>query len=404
MTLPITHIKSLLKQLFSKRNTLLFILIFLTISCNKEKLDNEVKTAIQTELSIFEAGDLPIDFTSALAENDIMIFGEMHYTQQQQDFISTILPIIHNNGYRIILEEYPHCWSWIVEDYVAGERDELPEYILFFQETTATAIRAFNETIVGDQKIRLAYMDVNHWTTNFPTAIEEVEAEIGIQPFFDNVRNATVDDGNYLTILVNIEGMLLTEAEDFKTTWGEKWYQRILDMVTVEISSSAYRTERDHQHREMTMLGNINNFLSVHENEKALINTGRRHGLKSRYPGESFDRIGKLLHDTNDKTFSIAFVGMSGEQKKTFDSQATDTFDLPGSSDSNDAIQLIDDTAGGQMSYLPLQNEVFRNKDVKISFSPGNTMQEPIGKFYDGILTYPSVTILESMGKYDWQQ
>jgi hypothetical protein len=55
------------------------------------------------------------------------------------------------------------------------------------------------------------------------------------------------------------------------------------------------------------------------------------------------------------------------------------------------------------MSYLPLQDPVFSNRNITMSYDYGTAIQAPLGSQFDGLITYPIIQTLESMELYDYR-
>jgi hypothetical protein len=373
----------------------------LLFSCRKESVDDALVKVVEEEIVTFDRQSLPAGLTDALARNEITLSGETHYVQEHQEFITVLLPELSKSGYRIIFDELFHCFNWMIEDYLRGERATLPDFILYFNEELIEGIKAFNSTVPDSLHFQLVYMDANHWQANFPTCIEEIEKVIGPQSFFSSVKNAEVDSDAYLDLLSTMKTRLSNERDQYIMEWGEQWYDRIVEVVSVEIESSKYRRDRIDRNRENLMFDNITAFLQKHPGQKALVNTGMFHGQKATFMGNQFPRLGQLLKDFNDKTFSIAFIGMQGETKFRFDDTNNVSFNLVQNASDRNLTKIIHNIAGENQAFLPLQNEIFNTREQEITYDRGTTVTAPVGLQFDAIITYPRISILESMQKYD---
>jgi hypothetical protein len=126
------------------------------------------------------------------------------------------------------------------------------------------------------------------------------------------------------------------------------------------------------------------------------------HGQKATFMGNQFPRLGQLLKDFNDKTFSIAFIGMQGETKFRFDDTNNVSFNLVQNASDRNLTKIIHNIAGENQAFLPLQHEIFNSKEQEITYDRGTTVTVPVGLQFDAIITYPRISVLESMRKYDW--
>ena len=375
--------------------------MLLLFGCSKDpELDSEIKQLVNDELVVF-ADPTPQALNDLYENSSVLIFGETHYVQEHQDFVVSQLQALSDAGYRVIFEELFHSFSWMVEDYVNGDIAQLPEFILYFNETLIEGVKQFNSTADPTRKFKFAYMDVNHWTDNFLTSLEEIENVIGGHPEFSSIKNSQPDSQSYQSDLESLKGQLETDSQTYISLWGQEWFDRILEIIDVEIASSEYRINRSDDWRESVMFDNINRVLQSSGNDKILVNAGFFHGQKETYMGTFIDRLGKRLDDEVN-TNSIAFIGIKGERKLTFNDTNSFSFDLSKDSDTDDIVREINRIAGTSISYLPLSDSRFSSKNVKMSYTFGSFVTAPIGRQFDAIITYPEISVLTSMDVYDW--
>lgn len=382
----------------------LLILTLIFISCGKEIDVEELKSIVEENILVFQESDELSDLTNIFENNEVVIFGETHYVQEHQDFIIDLLPDLSSSGYRVVYQELFHCFNWIVEDYINGKREDLPEFLLYFDATLIDGIKAFNNTVADEFKIGFRYMDVNHWKSNFTRSIEEIEKTIGPQSFFNDIKNVAVDTRDYTTTLQNTIGLLSQNENEFKSELGDRWYERIFEMIEVEIMSSNFRTERNSSSREKFMFDQIVSGLEDDSGNKVIINTGMFHGQKQTYMGENIMRIGQLLDASSWNVYSIAFIGVKGETKPSFDATENNLFDLVENASDENLIRIIDDISGKTISFLSLQNEVFISEKVKVSYTSSTKIEATIGLQFDAIISYPAISTLQSMDIYDWRK
>ena len=388
-----------------KKNLALLIILIATFSCNKEEpiLDGQLKEIIGNELVTFSEKETPTTLQQLYDDSKILIFGESHYVQEHHEFIVSQLQALHDAGYRVIFDELFHCFSWMANDYVKGEIDELPEFILFFHAEILEGIRAFNSTLPDAEKFELRYMDVNHWNSNFVACIEEIEKILGEQAVFESIKVARPDRPIYKTEMANLKTEIESNPAEYISQWGQKWYDRIVEIVEVESESAEFRNTDDDPLREGVMVKNIMRDIEKSGNKKALVNTGSSHAQKEIFIGDNIDRIGNLLFAEESKTNSIVFFGIKGKKKFKFFEVVHVSFDLSQEVTEDDAMKEMIDLAAGNLFFMPLSNPRFSNTDIKISYRPGRTVIKPIGKQYDAIIAYPEVSVLKSMDVYDWE-
>ena len=374
----------------------------LFISCSEE-LDDKIVSIIEDDIQLIDNPTDSKGISDLLNENDIVLFGETHYVQEHQEYIVGLLPELSNQSYNIIYQELFHCFTWIIEDYINGEIDELPELIHYFDDTLIRGLKAFNESVPVDAQIKLRYMDVNHWTSNFLRSIEEMEKIIGPISILSNLKNTIPDETDYLSNLISINSLLNNEKQKYQDELGVKWYNRILEMVDIEIKSYNFRTIRNDAQREEIMAEIISLGANESPGRKQLINTGMFHAQKEVFMGVKINRLRQLLDKEFNSVYSLVFIGMRGLYKNTFDGTKKIGFDLAEDVSSNNVIKLIDNIAGNKLSFLPLNNDVFTD-EIEISYTPRTKVNAPIGRQFDAIITYPAIKVLESMDVYDYRK
>ena len=390
-------------------NRILIYLVISTVvlSCSTEDdvISDELRQLIQDDISLFEnSADTPGGLNDLYESNRVLVFGETHYVQEHQDFIISQLPALSDAGYRTIFQESFHCFTWMLEDYISGEISELPEFLLYFDNTLIEGIKNYNAAVHDSLKFELIYMDVNHWDTNFVICLDEIELILGGQDIFVDIKNISTDSEDYIQELQRMKAEIESNLNSFTNLWGEKWLDRILEIISFEIESVEYRLNRSDTYRESLMSENILNVMSLAENtnEKFLVNTGSYHAQLITYMGVDIDRLARRLKEEENKTSSIAFIGIRGERKEHFYDETNKSFDLIDESSSDNILNEIDRLASNNMSYLSLSNNIFSEQKIKIRYVSGVSINEPIGTQFDAIITYPSITTLQSMDIYDW--
>jgi len=381
----------------------LSLCIAILASCGGDNLEQELKDIVSEEIILLENGEINSTLESMYQNSDFMIYGEKHYMQEHLNFLVGQLKSLNDAGYRIIAQELFYSFNWVVEDYLNGEIDEIPEFILFFDETLIEGVKAFNATVPDEKKFQLKYMDMNHWDTNLKTNLDEIEKILGEQDVFENIQGAIPGSSNYHIRLDELHDALDNDQANFVSLWGEKWYNRIVDVVDFEVLSFDWREEdKDKELREQTMFENVRRFFVQNPGKKIFVNTGSYHAQKETYSGTKiFTLANRLIKEYEDVT-CLAFVGIRGESKSGFDNENIVNFDMTISTDEDNLIREIDRAAGNRIGFLPLDQSYFMNNDVKMSYSNGGHIIAPIGRQYDGVITYPNITVLESMGKYDY--
>lgn len=269
-------------------------------------------------------------------------FGETYYVQEHQAFVVSQLEELSKAGYRIIFQESFYSFNWMIEDYINGELDELPEFILYFDELLINGIKSFNSTVPEAERIQLVYMDLNLWTTNFSRNVTEIEKILGQQKLLSEVSGFSSNSMLAQTELIELIDTLGQSGQQYIDQWGEKWYQRIMDILRIELTSIAFRTDRSDRLREATMFENIQTTMNQNPNLKCVVNTGFNHAQKMTHFGRVTETITTKLDNVYNGVSSIIFIGLEGERKGRFDG-AGFTFDLISNADTDDMVLALGD-------------------------------------------------------------
>ncbi len=372
-------------------------------ACGSDELDQELQTLLSEEIILLESNQSDPTLEELYQNSEITIYGEKHYMQEQQNFIIDQLGSLNDAGYRIIVQELFYSFNWTVEDYINGDLEVLPEFLLYFDETLIEGIKTFNATVPDNQKFQLKYMDMNHWNSNLLTNLNEIEKILGEQDVFESIQDALPGSSNYDDSLDALKSSIDSNQAEYLAAWGEKWYDRIVDVVDFEILCLAWRDNgKNKEKREQTMFDHVKKFREINPNKKILINTGSYHAQKETYSGTDIPTLAKRLIQEYEGVSCLAFVGIRGESKSGFDNQQIVNFDLTKSTDGDNLIQEIDAAAGNRIGFLPFSNSYFQTQETKMSYSSGHQVIAPLGKQYDGVISYPNISVLESMSKYDY--
>lgn len=370
------------------------------LSCRREEINPDVDLAVERDLVTFDAPEVPESFKKVFSDHELVIFGETHYVQEHQEFLVSLLHELSGAGYNVIFEEQMHCFSWLVEDYLNGDITQLPETILFFDETLIEGIKAYNASVDNSRRFSLVYMDLNQWATSFSTSVNEMEKIIGQPYILSSLLNYTPDSDPYLEHLQNAQDALVADSTVYIASLGRKWYDRILDMIPVEIESSNYRTGRNDELRESAMTGNIMRYFVRHHGSKAVINTGMFHAQKESHMWLYHETMAHRLSRNFESLATVTFIGMKGETKNHFYDTDAYSFNLPESAKEDNLIKLLARLAGDSMSYLTLEDPVFMEQEVVISYDRNTTIEARIGRQFDALVTYPRVSTLQSMDRH----
>ena len=380
------------------RTSLLLVMI-LSCACNKVNY-NKLDTAVENELVLFPQTEIPGELESLVESNQVVILGETQYVEEHHQYISLLLDRFGTEGLCFI-NEFSNAYNWMVEDYIRGDIQHLPYTIRLLNHTWLEKIRDINLLAEGKSPISFYLMDINQWKEDFKISIEESEKIVGEQSIFALIKILDVDRNAYLYELEDLKEMLEQETAFYLELWGEKWYNRYLELIGLELESCRYRMSPDENKREFFMFDFIQSALKRNPECKTIINCGMYHAQKETMMGTDIQRLRALLEEKDPQGLaSIAFSGIKGKRKYKFNSDQVISFNIVENTTDKNLMHIIGQKAGDQMSMLMLENEIFK-LEMDITYTAGVIRVAP-GRQFDAIITYPEISILKSLTDFSY--
>jgi hypothetical protein len=119
--------------------TILGFTILLAAGCSNTQVETKVTPAQIQEISnyIAEHGQEPTAYVvSKFADHDVVILGEMHRVKHDPEFVSTLIPVLHENGVNILATEFARKEDqWLIDSLLSGDEydEQLARTITFNQ-------------------------------------------------------------------------------------------------------------------------------------------------------------------------------------------------------------------------------------------------------------------------------
>lgn len=373
--------------------------LILTASCNKVSF-NKLDAVVEDNLVVFPETEIPLALASLIESKQIIVLGETHYVEEHHAYISLLLDQYGPEGLCFI-NEFSNAYNWMVEDYLAGAIQHVPYTIRLINQTWLEKLREINLSAETGTPVKFYFMDVNQWKDDFKTSIRESEKILGEQSIFALIKILDVDRNAYLYELEDLKEMLEIQELKYREEWGEKWYKRYLDLISLELESCRYRRSPDETMRELFMLDMIQNTLSKEPQLKALINCEMYHAQKETMMGADIQRLRALLESQSSYSMaSIAFTGIKGKRKYKFDNEGEISFNMLENTAEDNLMHIIGQKAGDHMSLLLLDHEIFR-EEMNVSYTGGALRVAP-GRQFDVLITYPEISILKSLTDFGY--
>lgn len=376
--------------------TYIFLLLLIICSCEKGQI-KDIKTVVERDLVTFSSDQIPSQLQRVINTHRIIILGETHYVQEHQEYISTILENTSDDSTIFITESF-NAFNWMIEDYVNSKIDYLPNSVNYFDSYWINRIRNINNS---ERHVQIYFMDVNHWQDNFINSISEIEKIIGLIEEFQNIKQIKIDSKEYTDELLLLKAKFEKEQDILIQKYGS-WYKRFFQLIDLEKESSDYRLSKNEDKREEFMTRLIIDLASKNPSKKIIINCGMYHAQKETLMGTGINRIGYFIkQEYPSQTYIIAFLGVKGVCKFHFYDESVVSFNLLNETKRHDLVNIIGNEAKNNYSFLIMDDEIFTEK-MEVTYTTGSKKILSPAKQFDAIITYPEISILISMGNYDY--
>jgi erythromycin esterase-like protein len=377
-----------------------------------------VQNALDAAVVTFAPGTVPDALVEYLSPRRVVLLGETHYAQEHQELVLKLLERLHPHGLRWFAQEMSHAYGWIVEDYVLLEREDYPNAVRRMDQHWIEGLRRFNRSLEPEDRIRFRYIDMNHapdgltvslwWMVRGTTAGQE------IYPVVEQVLETIPESEEYVTALDRLSSRLVEEADTLSQRLGNVWYERLVDLVEIEIRSLPIRARRDVQARERIMIDLSMQIIDAADAEGVGINVGMYHAQKRRYMGTRQQWLGEYLvrhaerFGGRDALASVAFFGFDGVRLRSF--MDRDPEPVPPAierPERNLMRQIAERTASRDGTerpqsgaYVELSHRLFQcSMPIAFTFSP---LRAAPGRQFDAYVIFPELSILESIRR-SWE-
>ena len=406
----------------------LFLVVLNWVSVHSYAEGQERHYGVTVEI---RSGDLLQAFGPALMGKDLLVIGEApHYTDELPSaLVSAILPDLQTIGYRAYLSEYCHAYGWLADLYVLGEldRSDLPKSVLFLKQTTLDGLRALNERLQTDNQIHFGMIDVNHFPWAFRESVSllrqfvdlnglldvalqkqfggaEPCIECGIPDSYEGQQISQYIAGKqselwgmershistYTEELNRVTTELRRHEAMLRETWGDSWYEIVLDLVTVENASAVYRRNQERQLRADSMLANVTNALLKTESPTVLV-VGAHHAQRT--PPSALNppeiTLGFALADRFCTSHVMAY-GLSGSMIRHFSATTIQQFD--------NRQRYSPDAVVSVLSFLASEPSIVL---LDAAYAGQSHQFERVnvipGQGWDAYLVFPQVSVLQSL-------
>jgi len=360
-----------------------------------------LEPVVSRDAAFAPAGAVPDELVSALSGARVILLGETHYVEEHQQLVPALLARLHAAGFRWILEEGMHATAWTGEEYVMLRSDQLPPHLSRFDQALLDGLRAVNQGLAEADRIHFGGFDMNHFADAFQTGARELRDRFGAVAALDDVLAAPAASAAYAQALQALPARLEADRAAIEQAIGPARHAQLLDLTAVELRSLPLRSRMDPTVREGIIRDNVAAVLSAAAGAGVAVNCGMNHAQKETHMGPTAEVVGSWLFGNAQlyggdpgKLRSVAFAGARGRRLSTYQG-APWTYDLVVQGAPNSLTRILAEQAGDRLAWLPLADPVFSGE---VLFDIGGDARVlPVGRLYDGVVLYPSVSVLHSL-------
>lgn len=371
-----------------KKVSQLFVLTLVLLTACTSEMDLKVKQST----IVFNDDALPEEMLRVLSPNSIIHVGEYHNHDAHGEFLTQL--VINLDTHNLLLIEMSHALEWIVEDYTLGKLKSMPAFMEPFNQVDFDEIRAFNQNVDEQHKIIVKTIDINHSPKFLATSVRTM-IDLGYIELIDPIREY-LDNYSDEAYVQKLQNHLLDEQEALILKWGEKQYERLVQMVTIEMESIYCRAPLEEGddalrsiRREAVMKSNVERNIALY-GRPTIINTGFYHTQKSRVFGTDHEWLGEYLEYVSpsgkDNTYHLVVVPVEGAINWSDDGSITKYSSLLEYSGSNELFKTMLNSSEGKSTFLDFDaSDYFSTENLKMNFHY-EILEAIPNQLFDGVL------------------
>jgi hypothetical protein len=402
-----------MRRLKMKRllNLLMVVLAvgFIATSCSlvPKVSTAELEQIVQRDGVPFDVQSIPDEVLDRLASHRVVLVGETHFLREHRELMVELLRELHAQGFRQFLFEWTQVADWLLADFVQDgglEPDWAPP--LSIGGDMITAIRDFNRTLPEDEQIRVHGVDVTLQDygsgESFMWSLGRLAQHLPdpgplssfLQGDYDSLESQTA-------LLEALQAELKAGRSDLVASWGQNWYDSVVEMVEVELTSVSIRAIRDSNYDKSVRLREdaIKQLVDSRLRDfphGTLINFGSTHAQKARLRGTEVEWLGDyLVHKSQAADGSVIVLEVSAAHIVSLPGSGIPDSDLAASPD-NELLRVMNQTWPDQIVFLPLDDPLFSSGRIPMNF--GEIYVGAPKRHYDVFVLLPQAHRVPSTG------
>ncbi len=337
----------------------------------------DLEQIVQRDGVPFDAGAIPEEVLDRLAAHKVVLVGETHFLHEHRELMIDLMRELHARGFRQFLYEWSHLADWLLADFV-GDGGLEPDWIpsLDIGGAMVIAIRDLNRTLPESERIRVHAIDV---TVDYGGGKSFVGVLGMVASHLPHPGPLTaLLEGEYETPesqeaqIEALQAALEVERSALVASWGQEWYDTVVDMVEWEEVSVGIRAIRESKYdksvrmREDAIKQLVERRLEGYPHG-TLINIGSTHAQKKRLYGNEIEWLGEyLVRKSPAADGSVIVLDVSAAHIVSVPGSGIPDYDLSASPE-NELFRAMNDTWGDQIVFLPVDDPLFSKMRVPIN-------------------------------------
>jgi hypothetical protein len=388
-----------MKRLLSCTTAILAV-VFVATSCSlsPQVSTEELQRIVQRDGVPFDVQSIPDPVLDRLASYRVVLVGETHFLREHRELVVELMRELHARGFRQFLFEWTQVADWLLADFVNDgglEPDWAPPQSI--GGDMITAIRDLNRTLPEDERIRVHATDVTLQDygggESFLWSLGALARHLPDPGPLAGFPQSDYDTPESQTALLEaLQAELKARRSDLVASWGEPWYDTVVEMVEVELASVPIRAIRESNYDKSVRLREdaIKRLVDRRLQDLphgTLINFGSTHAQKERLRGTEVEWLGDyLVHKSQAAGGSVIVLDVSAAHIIPVPGSGNPDSDLAASPE-NELLRVMNQTWPDQIVFLPLDDPLFSSGRIPMNF--GDIYVGAPKRHYDAFILLP---------------
>jgi hypothetical protein len=339
----------------------------------------ELAPIVQRDGIPFDAGAIPAEILDRLAAHRVVLVGEEHFLREHRELVFELMRELQARGFRQFLFEWAQAADWLLADF-ANDGGLEPAWTPppSIGGTMITAIRDLNRTLPEDQRIGVHGIDVllqdyggaESFLGSLGGLARHLPDAGPLQTFLSSDYGSARDQ---MGLLESLQGELVAGRSGLVASWGQSWYDTVLEMVEVELASVEIRAIRDRNYdKSVRLREDVIKRLADRRLQDVphgtLINFGSTHAQKERLRGTDIEWLGDYLaHRSQVADGSVLVLAVSPALVVSLPGSGVPDSDLSASPE-NELLRVMNETWPDRYVFLPLDDPLFSSGRIPMNF------------------------------------